>query len=143
MEGFSSLDIGSASLLATSSTASNKCTLWQRRLRHLNKNRLSLLFQRGCLDSAINKTMISQFKNSQCDSCSLSRSHALPFPVHYSRAVASFDLIHTDVWGIAPTLSRMGFKYYVTFIDDHCRYTWIYFLRLKSEVFKTFKNFMP
>ena len=35
----------------------------------------------------------------------------------------------------------MGYKYYVTFIDDHCRDTWIYFLRFKSEVFLSFQKF--
>jgi hypothetical protein len=31
--------------------------------------------------------------------------------------------------------------YYVSFIDDFSRNTWIYFLRKKSEVFDNFKEF--
>jgi transposase InsO family protein len=31
--------------------------------------------------------------------------------------------------------------YYLTFIDDHSRKTWIYFLKAKSEVFKRFQEF--
>jgi transposase InsO family protein len=31
--------------------------------------------------------------------------------------------------------------YYVSFIDDFSRKTWIYFLRNKSEVFERFKEF--
>ena len=31
--------------------------------------------------------------------------------------------------------------YYVSFIDDFSRKTWIYFLRKKSEFFDTFKEF--
>jgi transposase InsO family protein len=34
-----------------------------------------------------------------------------------------------------------GCEYYVTFIDDHSRKTWIYFLKTKSEVFKRFQEF--
>ena len=30
--------------------------------------------------------------------------------------------------------------YYVTFIDDATRKVWVYFLRLKFDVFQTFKN---
>ena len=71
----------------------------------------------------------------------MSKSYVLPFPIHYSRAIAAFDMIHTDVWGIAPQSSRLGFKYYVTFIDDHSRFTWIYFLCFKSEILTTFKTF--
>ena len=56
-------------------------------------------------------------------------------------ATALFDVIHTGVWGIVPHLNRMGSKDYVTFINDHCRYTWIYFFRFKYEVFSVFQNF--
>jgi transposase InsO family protein len=34
-----------------------------------------------------------------------------------------------------------GYEYYVTFIDNHSRKTWIYFLKTKSEVFKRFQEF--
>jgi transposase InsO family protein len=34
-----------------------------------------------------------------------------------------------------------GCEYYVTFIDDHSRKTWIFFLKTKSEVFKRFQEF--
>ena len=33
-----------------------------------------------------------------------------------------------------------GFHYYVTFIDDTTRKVWVFFLRQKSDVFQTFKN---
>jgi len=34
-----------------------------------------------------------------------------------------------------------GSLYYVSFIDDFSRKTWLYFLRKKSEVFEKFKEF--
>ena len=85
--------------------------------------------------------MVSHFSKSKCESYCLSKSHVLPFPIHHSRTADTFDVVHTDVWGIAPNLSRLGYKYYVTFIDDHCRYTWIYFLKSKYEVFSMFQKF--
>jgi 5'-3' exoribonuclease 2 len=39
----------------------------------------------------------------------------------------------------ATSLSR--YTYYVSFIDDYSRKTWIYFLKAKSEVFGKFKEF--
>ena len=39
------------------------------------------------------------------------------------------------------TLSLSGHEYYVTFIDDYSRKTWIYFLKTKDEVFARFKEF--
>jgi transposase InsO family protein len=39
------------------------------------------------------------------------------------------------------SVSLGGCEYYVTFIDDYSRKTWIYFLKTKSEVFKRFQEF--
>ena len=37
--------------------------------------------------------------------------------------------------------SLSGYVYYVSFIDDFYRNTWIYFLKNKDEVFNKFKEF--
>ena len=51
------------------------------------------------------------------------------------------ELIHSDICGPMPSTYLSGYEYYVTFIDDYSRYTWIYFLKNKSEVFEKFKEF--
>jgi hypothetical protein len=50
------------------------------------------------------------------------------------------DLIFSDVWGATPDSVGRN-KYYVSFIDDHSKYVWIYLLRYKSEVFEKFHEF--
>ena len=50
------------------------------------------------------------------------------------------ELVHTYVWGPAQVSSLGGFHYYVTFIDDATRKTWIYYIQNKSDVFDTFKK---
>ena len=40
-----------------------------------------------------------------------------------------------------PSTSLSGYEYYVTFIDDYSRKTWIYFSKAKDEVFGKFKEF--
>jgi hypothetical protein len=42
---------------------------------------------------------------------------------------------------VVPSLGK--YVYYVSFIDEFLRKTWIYFLRKKSEVFDRFKEFKP
>jgi transposase InsO family protein len=37
--------------------------------------------------------------------------------------------------------SLNGYLYYVLFIDDHCRKTWIYFLKNKDGVLAKFQEF--
>ena len=52
-----------------------------------------------------------------------------------------FMFIHSDVWGPAPVVEMYGFLYYVMFINDYTRMSWIYFLKHKFEVFKVFVDF--
>ena len=64
-----------------------------------------------------------------------------PFPSSDNRATGILDLIHSDVSGRMSHVSLSGYEYYVLFIDDHSRRTWIYFLKTKNEVFKRFQDF--
>ena len=38
-------------------------------------------------------------------------------------------------------VSMGGFEYYVIFIDDYYKKTWIFFLNTKGEIFMRFKEF--
>ena len=50
------------------------------------------------------------------------------------------ELIHSDVWGPA-IASSGGYKYYVSFVDDYSRFSWIYLLKHKSDVEQVFYAF--
>ena len=56
------------------------------------------------------------------------------------RRVKKLELVHIDVWGPAQVQSLGDSHYYVTFIDDATRKTWIYCIRQKYDVFDTFKK---
>jgi histone deacetylase 1/2 len=75
-----------------------------------------------------------------CDACQKGKSHQLPYPKSSSVSSSPFELVFSDVWGPAPT-SIGRHNYYVSFIDDFTKFTWIYLLRYKSEVFQCFKDF--
>ena len=57
------------------------------------------------------------------------------------RASAPFKLIHSNVWGSCPVMSPTGFKYFVTFVDDFSRVTWLYLMKSRSELFSHFTAF--
>ena len=65
----------------------------------------------------------------------------MSFPSGAKRAKGILELVHNDVFGpvLVPSLGKS--VYYVSFIDEFSRNTWIYFLRNKSEVFDIFKEF--
>jgi transposase InsO family protein len=52
-----------------------------------------------------------------------------------------FDIIHSDVWGPAPVQSFYGHRYFVLFVDDFTRFTWVYFLKNKSDIYQNFHHF--
>lgn len=52
------------------------------------------------------------------------------------------DRVHTDVCGKLPVESIGGSRYFVRFMDDHSRYCWVYSIRSKSDVFKTFVKWL-
>ena len=64
-----------------------------------------------------------------------------PFLKSETKTKDTLELIHSDVCGLMPSISLSGYEYYVTFIDDYSRKTWIYFLKNKSEMFGKFKEF--
>ena len=50
------------------------------------------------------------------------------------------ELVHTDVWRPILVQSLSVSHYYVAFIDDATRKTWVYCIRHKSDEFATFKK---
>ena len=63
------------------------------------------------------------------------------FPTRDINAIGILDLVHSNVSGRMSHVSLRGYEYYVIFIDDFSRKTWIFFLKAKGEVFSgVFKN---
>ena len=96
------------------------------------------------LQSILNKyglPLTHKLSHLYCDACRTSKSHKLPFTISVHKSSKPLELIHSDVWGPAPILSHFGFSYYVVFIDDFSKYTWLFPLRKKSDVLSTFIEF--
>jgi len=51
------------------------------------------------------------------------------------------ELVHIYVWRPTQVLSLIGSRYYVNFIDDATRKTWIYCIQNKSNVFQEMESF--
>jgi hypothetical protein len=52
----------------------------------------------------------------------------------------ALEVIHMDIWPFS-TNSFSRPKYFITFIDDYNKKTWVHFLKKKSKTLSTFKNF--
>jgi transposase InsO family protein len=54
----------------------------------------------------------------------------------------AFKLLHMDLFGPTTYTSIGDNKYGFVIMDDFTRYTWVFFLVDKSDVFTTFKTFI-
>ncbi|XP_057523858.1 uncharacterized protein LOC130803672 [Amaranthus tricolor] len=105
--------------------------LWHRRLGHPSLAYLNFLFP------SVKNNMLTL----DCETCVLAKSCRHSYLPSVSRTGTPFSLIHSDVWGPAPVFATSTDSYYVLFVDDCTRMSWVYFLKHKSEVFSVFVTF--
>ena len=76
-----------------------------------------------------------------CKGCAKGKNTKKTFPSSKIKAKGILEIIHSDVCGPMSSSSLSGYVYYVSFVDDFSRKTWIYFMKNKDEVFSKFKEF--
>ncbi|KAK3012380.1 hypothetical protein RJ639_012737 [Escallonia herrerae] len=111
----------------------SKTWLWHRRLGHASFGYLKKLFP-----SLFTKCDVSSF---QCEVCELAKSHRVSFPLAFHKSPDPFMIRHSDVWGPSKVNSLGGSRWFVTFIDDCTRMTWVQLMKSKSEVNVLFQQF--
>ena len=99
----------------------------------------------GHLSLPLLKKLCPQFStlsSLECESCQFAKHHRLhSSPRVNKRASAPFELVHSDVWGPYSVVSPTGFRYFVTFVDDYSRTTWLYIMKNRFELFSYFRTF--
>jgi hypothetical protein len=101
---------------------------------HASSSRVQQLVFRGLL-GPVSKD------NFDCVSCQLGKQLALPFHNSEFMSIGIFDLIHSDVWGPSPINSIGGSRYFVIFVDDYSRYSWVFLMRSHDELLNIYRNF--
>jgi transposase InsO family protein len=77
-----------------------------------------------------------------CEGCIFGKQHRESFPVGKSyREKYPLEIVHSDICGPMQTTSIGGSSYFLTFIDDFSRKTWIYFLKHKYDALSCFQQF--
>ena len=95
-------------------------------------------------DNMVTSLPMVSCKDGVCSGCVLEKHHWDSFDKRASwHAWVPMELMHSDLCGPLPSASFFGFKYFWTFIDDYTRCTWVYFLKIKSELFNMFLAYKP
>ena len=68
------------------------------------------------------------------EACQMEKHKRSSFKNLNDRCLSPFECIHSDVWGPCPIPSISGCTWFVIFVDDCTRVTWLYLLKSKLEV---------
>ena len=108
--------------------------LWHKRLGHMSEKSMTRLAKKNVLPG------LDQVHLKKCADCLAGKQNRVAFKsTPPSRMESVLDLVHSDLCGpISKSLG--GAQYFVTFIDDHSRKTWVYLLKTKDQVLDAFKQ---
>lgn len=101
---------------------------WHKQLDHLSRKVLQQIIQRYNLPA-------SSQENFVCQACFSNKSHRLPFGVSSMSSSQPSQLVFFDDWGTASIPSVDGLHYYVIFVDHFFRYTRLFPIIHKSDVY--------
>ncbi len=73
-----------------------------------------------------------------CETCIGGKQHRTPFNSSKRQSKETLELVHSDVCGKISEKSLGGGQYFLTFTDDKSRYSWVYILKTKDQVFDCF-----
>jgi len=114
--------------------------LWHHRMCHLGEDNLKLL-QRQSLVRGLPEGELAGSVKHTCNGCLKGKMHRTPFPAsEKKREREVLELVHTDLCG--PMEATVGgSRYFLTFLDDCSKRSWVYLITHKNEVFEEIRNF--
>ena len=104
-------------------------SLWHRKLGYMSEKGLQILEKKKFI-SFSKGTLLNP-----CDYCLLGKQHRVSFSSKSAKKSEILELVYYDVCGPIEVEIISGYKYFVTFIDDTSRKTWVYLLKSKDQVF--------
>ena len=108
---------------------------WHSRLGHPAFRIVSSIISRFGLPTISNKSEVV------CSACLSAKSKQLPFYSSSTQIKARLDLIYSNLWDPSRVCSRIGNKYYISFLDAYSRYTWLFPISQKNDALPIFIQF--
>lgn len=112
---------------------------WHRRLGHVNFS--DMMKMNEGIVNGIDFKNCNETDIKNCITCKEGKQTRKSFSRSVNRCENILDLIHSDLCGPMENISIGGARYMLTFIDDHSRKIFVYFLKEKSETVKKFIEF--
>ena len=120
---------------AYTAEANSSVKLWHQRFGHLGINNLKKVHK------LVQGMDLIEANELQCDACSEGKQSRNPTTTVSKESAKVLELVHSDVCGPIRPTTLGGNRYFVTFLDDFSRRSWVYLLKEKREVFYKFQEF--
>ncbi|GJU14105.1 retrovirus-related pol polyprotein from transposon TNT 1-94 [Tanacetum coccineum] len=114
--------------------------LWHKRLALLNFKTINKLAKQNLV---IGLPSLVYSKDKPCSSCEKGKHHRASFKTKQTSSIKKcLHLLHMDLFGPITPRSINHEKYTLVIFDEYSRYTWVYFLKKKSQAPKTIMSFI-
>ncbi|GJV37796.1 retrovirus-related pol polyprotein from transposon TNT 1-94 [Tanacetum coccineum] len=135
----SSLTLNGAYFFAKASESVN--WLWHKRLSHLNFKNINKLAKQN---KVLGLLSLVYSKDKPYTTCEKGKHHrASSFKTKQNFSIRKcLHLFHMDLFGPVSPMSINHEKYTLVIVDEYSRYTWVHFLRKKSQAPKVIMSFI-
>ncbi|KAK2455973.1 cysteine-rich RECEPTOR kinase [Trifolium repens] len=112
--------------------------LWHQKLGHLN---LSGMKKAVTVEAIRGLPKLKITEGSICGECQIGKQTRMSHPMLEHQVTSrTLELLHMDLMGPMQVESLGGKRYAFVVVDDFSRYTWVNFIRDKSDTFDIFKT---
>ena len=111
--------------------------LWHSRLGHVSARRIQLLSKKipeagKAID--IEGTPLSFFDKVECSVCNYTKMTRAVYRVPPRRVDRKLGRAYSDVWGPYRITSLNGYRYFINFVDEFTRKSWLELMKSRKEV---------
>ncbi|KAK8954718.1 hypothetical protein KSP39_PZI002864 [Platanthera zijinensis] len=131
--------------LVETSTSSDRinvidsAAIWHERLGHVRMDKLKAMTVRSLVGGLPN--LLSFKDGHSCTECQLGEADRFKVDKAQTSCKRPLEIIHGRLLGPTVTASLGGSRYMLLLVDDYTRYTWVYFMKEKSNMFRLFVEF--
>ncbi|GKC10256.1 retrovirus-related pol polyprotein from transposon TNT 1-94 [Tanacetum coccineum] len=134
----SSLTPNGACFFAKASESVN--WLWHKRLSHLNFKNINKLAKQN---KVFGLPSLVYSKDKPCSACEKGKHKRASFETKQNFSIRKcLHLLHMDLFGPVSPMSINHEKYTLVIVDEYSRYTWVYFLKKKSQAAEMIMSFV-
>lgn len=131
---------GTPDICLLSKAASGISWLWHRSLYHLNFGYINKLIRKDLMRGL---PLLKLDNDILCDAYEQGKVSKSPLKSITEHSVSKpLQPIHIDLCGPTTIHRLSGKKYILMIVDDHTKFTWVYFLRKKSKTTNELINFI-